>query len=272
MAAVAPSEHLIDAAIRVLGMIGSNGCTLIQLRESYPRVITEKRFPVPDLELAEAFLTEYGFLSITNGYVTRLVDPDDDTIHETLGRARAARATDPQVALEELAAFVASEEERKDLVAWKFDAAVDEANRLLGAAGEVFVLGLLRDQLEAAGDSAAAARCQQVSLNNDALGYDLVAPRVHSDTVRKIEVKTTRLGWDPARVFVSRNEFTTGMRNAADWTLVIVDASEPDTMRLVGHVTPTILSHQTPTDNGSGKWQTMRALLPHMAIAEGLPE
>lgn len=272
MTTVAPSEHLIDASIRVLGMIGPSGCTLSELRESYPRVITEKRFPVPDLELAEAFLTEYGFLSITDGFVTRLVEPDDQAARETLGRARAARATDPQTALEELAAFVPNEEERKDLVAWKFDAAADEANRFLGAAGEAFVLGLLRSELEAAGDPGAAARCQQVSLRNDALGYDLIAPRAHTDTIRKIEVKTTRLGWDPARVFVTRNEFTTGMRNPADWALVVVDASTADAMRLVGHVSATVLSHQTPTDNGFGKWQKMRALLPHRAITEGLPQ
>ena len=272
MSTITPSEHLIDASIRVLGMIGTAGCTLSQLRESYPRVITEKRFPVPDLELAEVFLTEYGFLSITNDFVTRLVEPDDEEIREILGRARASDATDPQAALDELAGIIANEEERKDVIAWKFDAATDEANRVLGAAGEAFVLDLLRAELEAAGDPDAAARCQQVSLTNDALGYDLVAPRAHSDTIRKIEVKTTRLPWTPVRVFVTRNEFTTGMRNSADWSLVIVDATTPDAMRIVGHVAPTALSHQTPTDNGSGKWQTMRALLPHLAITEGLPQ
>lgn len=272
MATVAPSEHLVDTAIVVLRMIGSAGCALVQLRDSYPRLISEKRYPVPDLELAEAFLTEYGFLSITDGFVTRLVAPDDPKIRETLGLARASRTADPDTALAELAAFVANEDERRDLVAWKFDAAADEANRALGSAGEEFVLAALRVELEDAGDPEAALRCQRVSLKNDALGYDLIAPRLHSESVRKIEVKTTRLGWDPVRIFITSNEFTTGMRNPADWTLVIVDASNPDAMRLLGHVNATTISHQAPMDRGSGKWQTMRARLPHIGITEGLPE
>jgi hypothetical protein len=271
MTTATPSEHLVDTTIVVLRMIGAQGCLLTQLRESYPRVISEKRYPIPDLELAEAFLTEHGLVSVTQGFVTRLIEPGDPTIRETLGRARANAATDPDAAVNDLAGFITNEEERRDIVAWTFDAAVNEANLALGAAGEEFVLNLVRAELVAAGDESAAERCERVSLTNDALGYDLFAPRAHADTIRKIEVKTTRLGWDPARIFVTRNEFTTGVRNPEQWSLVIVDASNADAFSLLGHVNATMLAHQVPSDQGAGKWQTMRALLPRLAITEGLP-
>lgn len=105
-------------------------------------------------------------------------------------------------------------------VARKFDvAARDERNRVLGRAGEEFVLEYERSSLAAAGRMDLARTVRWVSEEDgDGAGFD-----IHSfepdGRPRLIEVKTTN-GWERTPFHITRNELAVAEERRSDWCLL----------------------------------------------------
>lgn len=256
----------------VLRLVGPNGAEASSLSDSYLHLVSDKRFPVPDLKLAEAFLFFGGFLIENDGYVRRTLEPEAEHVPEMLAMSGVSGGADPDAMVRDLEPFIDSENDRKDIVAWLHESADDEARSRLGALGEEFVVAQCRDALENAGRPELASQVRRVSLVSDAYGYDVSAVRTTSGSKpRLIEVKTSGLGWNPARVYLTRHEFNVAMQNQGDWFLVLVDASREAELQLLGHLTPELLAPHAPLNRGHGRWETMRIGIPLALLTPGLP-
>lgn len=140
----------------------------------------------------------------------------------------------------------------------------------LGAIGEEAVVLACREQLRTLGDEAAAARVRRVSVISDELGYDVVAPRLDG-TSRRLEVKATRSAAAMAVVFVTRNEFETGLTDP-DWRLVVVRVDRAGRGAVLGHMGGAGLGPLVPEDRtDGGRWEVARLQLSTVTLSPGLP-
>jgi hypothetical protein len=130
----------------------------------------------------------------------------------------------------------------------------------VGALGERRLVELL--------EAAWPAAVQHVSQHDDGLGYDI---ELHVyDCAWKLEVKsTTRRG--RLRVFLSRNEFETGMARE-DWRLVVLRLGDNDQIHQLGTVSTAWIGASVPQDHGaSGRWESASLELTPDVLAGGLP-
>jgi hypothetical protein len=140
----------------------------------------------------------------------------------------------------------------------------------IGAAGEAAVAEACRDELSALGHEERAAEVRLVSEISDELGFDVAAPRCNG-TLRRLEVKTTRSAAPVVTVFVTRNEFETGVVDP-DWHLVVVRSFRKGGHSILGHLAAEKLEGLMPRDSGdAGRWQVARVRLSLAGLSEGLP-
>jgi len=133
--------------------------------------------------------------------------------------------------------------------AWrKFD---DTAQRELGAAGELAMMGWLEEHCD--GDVI------HVSSYDDTAGYD-IALEVNGARLARIEVKATRR-IDSAVVYLSRNEFET-MRRSPTWCLQVISLNAGGDIRSIGWLPSALLEDWAPRDRPGGVWQSMRLSVP----------
>lgn len=142
--------------------------------------------------------------------------------------------------------------------------------KLLGEEGEEAVVAACRAQLVEAGAPELAVAVRRVSLVSDELGFDVTAPCIDGST-RRIEVKATRSPGDTVRIFLTRNEITTGLADA-NWRLVVVRCNYDRSQTILGHTSARMLLHMLPTDRHSrGRWRTATLRLAVAELQPGLP-
>lgn len=140
----------------------------------------------------------------------------------------------------------------------------------IGNLGEEAVVIAARTELTSLGQPALAARVRQVSTVSDELGYDVTAPRLDG-TVRRMEVKTTRLAGTAITIFLSRNEAAVG---AADpmWSLVISELDATGGATVVGWLPAAAISPVLPVNpHPDGSWESARVRVLTSALTAGLP-
>lgn len=98
----------------------------------------------------------------------------------------------------------------------------DDFNRQeIGLAGELFVLDWLNQNL----NESQRLSIEHTSITDDSAGFDISSPNLRNDERLFLEVKTsTRLG-DDFTFHLSRNEWSTALRNP-NWYLVLVKKVE----------------------------------------------
>ena len=151
----------------------------------------------------------------------------------------------------------------------KFD---DAHRQLIGEIGEELVVHAARGQLSAHGHNALAAKVRRVSIQSDALGYDITAPRP-AGTNRLLEVKAGTNG-AAARFFLSRNEWATGRTFPHDWFLVYCRVDDPVARigEVIGWCTVGDLADHIPDDRGAGEWSSTKIEVATKALRIGLPQ
>lgn len=139
----------------------------------------------------------------------------------------------------------------------------------IGAKAEEKVVSACQEQLIELGAIDAAAKVIRVSLISDELGYDVTAPRVVGG-VRRLEVKGTRSQSSTIAVFISRNEYETGMRDS-DWSLVVVRIGA-NIEEIVGWATAQEIQPLVPEDqHDQGRWQSAKIRLDATTLNPYLP-
>lgn len=137
----------------------------------------------------------------------------------------------------------------------------------IGSLGENFVVDELKRLLSAEN----SLRIRHISLEDDSVGYDVLAPSVtHSDQVQLLEVKTSVRPGNIFSCFLSRNEFRVGCNNS-NWSLVCVRLidSKPT---LLGHIKLNLIRNNFPVDQEpSIRWESSRVQIPLTVLRPGLP-
>jgi Domain of unknown function (DUF3883) len=135
-----------------------------------------------------------------------------------------------------------------------------ERRNEIGALGEQRLAELL--------ETAWPASVEHVSQHDDGLGYDIEL--YVYDCAWKLEVKsTTRKG--RMRVFLSRNEFETGMVRA-DWRLVVLRLGADEQIDYLGTVPTAWIGASVPKDHvACGRWESASLELTPDVLAAGLP-
>ena len=147
-----------------------------------------------------------------------------------------------------------NEHQQTSAIARKFDVAGRaERNRVLGRAGEKYVLAHEQSVLADAGRSDLAKEVRWVSdEDGDGAGYDIASFSPEGQT-RLIEVKTTN-GWKLTPFHISRNELAVAQNRRNEWCLLRVwnFAREPRAFELHppldAHVTLTATSYEARFD------------------------
>jgi hypothetical protein len=150
-------------------------------------------------------------------------------------------------------------------------ASVFEAEVLnaIGALGEEYVMLCCIQELKDAGRERLSQSVRRVSLVSDELGYDVVAPRI-DESSRRLEVKSTRNLGDEIAVYLSRNEFFTGLADP-DWALVVVRVAESG-CTIGGWIHAADLEPLVPIDqNARGQWRSVRIKLRLSQLKPGIP-
>ena len=119
----------------------------------------------------------------------------------------------------------------------------DKVRAEIGAAGEQEVLRRLETEL----DEASFAKVRQVSLVDDAAGYDISAPSVgDKEGLQMLEVKTSTRPSSYFHFFLSRNEFLKGLANSS-WYLVFV-RSKNQNEQVLGHLSMSFFEDDFPRE------------------------
>ena len=249
-----PTDHEIHGALRVLRSVDETGNHRDELSESFRAAATLGLHPAVDLELSLSLLTGARLLEIAND-VVKLRDD-----------VRAVVLLDDDEALRVLGILLAASAEMHDET---MGSPVDQ-REAVGVLGEDFVLAHCKTELTAAGRADLARQVLRVSLITDLLGYDVVAP-VIGGMPRWLEVKTTasRTSSSTFRMFLSRNEYEVGKRNAHRWAIVACRA-DTNGVQLIGWCRASALDPYLPDDH-NGRWTEALVNLPVASLLPGVP-
>lgn len=135
-----------------------------------------------------------------------------------------------------------------------------ERRRAIGRAGEEALARHLRDR---------GASVDHVALWSDSHGYDLAVTVNNRES--RVEVKTTT-SRARLRIFLSRNEFETSVKDAS-WTLAVVllDTTTWDLAR-VAELPKGLLPSMMPADSSRAvRWESCRLDVPTSSIVPGIP-
>lgn len=254
------SAYQLRSAIIVARLIDDSGNTVGDVRAAYETAITQGIHPAEQLRIGEAILLRLGLLVEIDGSLRPLPGlavlarlSEDEALH-VLAVASGATPTD-------LALYGAASDESSGM----FDPALLAA---LGAAGEEEVVRACRDELLGLDRPDLAAQVQRVSLISDALGYDVVAPRING-APRLLEVKTeARPSSGVFRFFLSRNEYDVG--RLQQWALVACVGSA-SVMEVIGWCRSATLRQYLPDDR-NGRWTEAVVRVPMTVFVDGLPD
>lgn len=239
------TDHQLLAAVRVARVIDSEGNTTDDARQSYRLVPSQGEHRASDLAIGETVLVNTSLLEHT----------DEDRLRPS-GRLRvlASLGDDDAIAL------------LRRLVARK---SRDELAADTGLLGELEVVRRSRENLRALGRPDISESVQQVSILDDSLGYDVLAPMI-GPGARHIEVKTTRQNASETfEFFLSRNEFDTGRRDP-EWALVACRRIEDRDIAILGWCRAQSLYPYVPEDRSS-RWTEAQLQIPVSVLFDGIP-
>lgn len=288
-----PGPHLLRSALRAARVIDDAGTPLADARISYSRSGSDGIYRQDDLVHGEALLLAAHLLREEQGVLypvaglSDLAEASDEDGREALlaallenrpplwlsGAVGEDEVLDELIPSKDLQAMDASLDPqlREDLLlrlGQRFD---DKAARIMGELAEAHVLAACKSELEDAGRSDLALRVRQVSLQSDALGYDVTAPTLDGNT-RRLEVKGSRVAdADSVRLFISRNEANRGLKDSA-WSLVVCPVSDADEVELLGWCSGPALAPFLPKDPpDAARWASVEIQLPVSILEAGLP-
>jgi hypothetical protein len=143
----------------------------------------------------------------------------------------------------------------------------DTASRELGLAGELYVIECLKDVLPQGFED----RIIHVSLEDDSAGFDIRTPSVsRPESELLFEVKTSSRTGPTFRLFLSRNEVETGLRNA-NWYLVLVTAHQGN-LEIAGSLKLSAIADLLPQDTcDEASWLSLKLVLQLGELVAGLP-
>ena len=290
-----PTAFQLQAAVLASRVIDVAGNTEPSLALSYDKRATGGLYRAQDLVAGHALLVRAGLVTITDDGrhipSEQLVDlcsfPDDVAaevlLHELLLSEPplwlyAAVVEDEvrwenvpeadQDALSQLLADAA----RREALLLTLGRTLDAQHLAdIGATGEDYVVNACQRHLTARSRPDLAAAVHRVSLQSDALGYDVTSPDTTGHRHR-IEVKTTSSA-SPGRVefFLSRNEAMVGERDTA-WSLVAVRRNRDESLDLIGWCSAVHLLPHLPRDlSAQGRWTSVRLSVATTDFTPGLP-
>lgn len=240
------TRHRVEAALRAARLMDRPGNDPAALAAAHRLALTDGTHPARSLADGQALLVAAGLAlegpsgtAPTARLLAVLRLGDDDAV-DVLARLIAGLGEDPA-----------------------------ERRARVGADGEDAVVDTCRAELVALGESALAAAVQRVSVIDDSLGYDVVAPTV-AGPARRIEVKTcSATGDGPLRVFITRNEHRAGTADPVRWALVVClhdgARAEPLGWCRAGSLRPYL------PEDGGGRWTEAVMSLPPALLHDGLP-
>ncbi len=144
----------------------------------------------------------------------------------------------------------------------------DTSARELGLAGELYVIERLKERVPKGFQD----RIIHVSLEDDSAGYDIRTPSVNgAEDEVLLEVKTSSRVGPSFRLFLSRNEVETGLRNA-NWYLVLVTACQGK-FEIAGSVKMSAIADLLPQDSSDeATWMSLKLVLQLDNLMAGLPQ
>lgn len=244
------TEHQLRAAAHVALLVDASGNQPVDLARAYQLAQTSGLHGPRDLAAAEVLLLLSG-----------LLEEDKGRIFPTELLAEFLALGDLELATHVLTARVFG---RDDF----------EARRVFGALGEVAVLERAREELVDLGYGSLAERVSRVSLLDDTLGYDILAPSISGQS-RLLEVKTSRGGHPRApivRFYISRNEVRVGASGRDQWALVSCELppEDGDGSIMFSWCRASSFAPYLPQDAG-GRWEQARVDMPRHLLTPGLP-
>jgi uncharacterized protein DUF3883 len=241
-----PTLHVIHAALHAASVVDAQGSLVADAGESYWHHATGGVFAPDDMRLGERLLIDCG-----------LMRKERDRLYLTA----------------ELEAIL--EGSLDNAVTILCERSLERTTRTIGAIGEEITMKTARDQLNDLGYPELAREVRQVSLDSDALGYDISAPRVVGAR-RLLEVKTAlRRESEAIETFtfhISRNEAKFGKRTA-DWALVAAEVTNTERREgsVIGWCGGNDISQYLPTDSSAGRWEQAEITLPLALFSPGIP-
>jgi hypothetical protein len=143
----------------------------------------------------------------------------------------------------------------------------DTASRELGLAGELYVMELLKEVIPHGFQD----RIIHVSLEDDSAGYDIRTPSTNGPEGEVLlEVKTSSRTGPGFRLFLSRNEVETGLRNP-NWHLLLV-AAHQGKFEIAGAINMSAIADLLPQDTSDeARWMSLRLVVPVEDLDKKLP-
>ena len=289
-----PTAFQLQAAVLASRVMDAEGNTDQSLALSYDKLATGGLYRAQDLVAGHALLVRAGLVTVNDSQhtpseqLTELCDFPDDVaaevlLHELLLREPPlwlyAAVVEDEVRWENV-----PEADQDALTQLLADAARREALLLtlgrtldaqhladIGSAGEDYVVDACRQHLTARSRPDLAEAVHRVSLQSDALGYDVTSPDTTGHRHR-MEVKTTGSA-SAGRVefFLSRNEAMVGERDPA-WSLVAVRRDRDGSLDLIGWCSAVHLLPHLPRDlSAQGRWTSVRLSVSTTDFTPGLP-
>jgi hypothetical protein len=289
-----PTAFQLQAAVLASRVLDARGNTEQSLALSYDKLATGGLYRAQDLLAGHALLVRAGLVTVTDSQhcpseqLTELCGFPDDVaaevlLHELLLREPplwlyAAVVEDEvrwenvpdadQDALTQLLADAA----RREALLLTLGRTLDAQHLTdIGSAGENFVVDACRQHLAARSRPDLAEAVHRVSLQSDALGYDVTSPDTTGHRHR-MEVKTTGSA-SAGRVefFLSRTEAMVGERDPA-WSLVAVRRDRDGSLDLIGWCSAMHLLPHLPRDlSAQGRWTSVRLSVSTTDFTPGLP-
>ena len=137
---------------------------------------------------------------------------------------------------------------------------------LIGREGEDFVVAWLKENLE----KHLHGEIVHTSLTDDGAGYDIVSPTAKLQGRILLEVKTTTRTGDDFTFHLSRNEWSTALRNS-NWYLVLVRNTK-GSFTLFGYLDNQSLVNYYPDDKHKDfKWSSVVGTLGPDDVFSGFP-
>lgn len=273
-----PTMHAVQSAIQVALIVGLNASFQVDAQESYWKRAAGGEFGPIDFTLGEQLLVDSGLIERHDGLLdptfklNSLLDGDEDDAFMFVVSHLPTAEFDIDSVEKELQNTSLDQDQRSRITETIIRKFQDERTKLIGQIGEEVVVKACRDELRSMGRPDLARKVRQVSLENDAAGYDVMAPRV-AGMDRLLEVKATTSKSDPVSFFISRNESRVGIQNR-NWAVVICGEIDIETRSgvLLGWLASADISREYPQDSSERcSWESSKIAIPMVELKPNLP-